>query len=311
MKLSNLLLVFLFFCSCKTINEEVGIDKEMELKMPLATEDSFYSKIKKYLPDTSANPLTSIEFKKAVKPFQKEFSSFISNTFDNKVVLSINEQEQRNYAVRLFDDYQHYIAFKFARNAKDLGEAVTMLGFCSPYSALTSIADRKELFLKFPKSVQESIEGKKTWSRLQEYSYNNIGKDFSQVSEVVVIGETGKSINLLDSINKTGKTLILFGASWCGPCILDEKSLRDHTGDYDTRDLKIIGLSIDKNSKQWFDYVQKESLPWVTYILPGDTENALIKFLNFQGVPRTILIDENKKILKEHTSYTGILNKLQ
>lgn len=71
--------------------------------------------------------------------------------------------------------------------------------------------------------------------------------------------------------------------------------------------LKLIGLSIDKNFNKWKSYINKEKIPWQTFVLEKGMHNPIIKLLGFEGVPHCLLSDSNGVIIKEHTTYAYVL----
>ena len=305
----KLLCIFYIVAACNSSVRKENLNENS--KKSLTTEqfslDTFLLSLQRYMPDTAISPFTHKEFKDGVRPYEMEFNKFIAEMFDSKKSLTEKEKQNRIFATRLFDDYQQYISFKLAKNALNKKLVVSILGFCSPYSKLVTIEDRKQLFLSFPEEVQKSENGKKTWAILQEFSFLNIGKSLNKITLVSGLDKERLLVNVIEKLNKNGNTLMMFGASWCGPCVEDELSLRDKLKTINLTGLKIIGVSIDEDFEKWASYIKRESIPWDTFVLTEGMNNSIIKFLGFHGVPRCLLIDVNGTILKEHTSYSGVI----
>lgn len=72
----------------------------------------------------------------------------------------------------------------------------------------------------------------------------------------------------------------------------------------------IIGLSTDASLTKWFDYVKKEKLPWKTFVIDSGMLNPIVTNLNFEGVPRNFLLDENGIIIEEHSDFRFFKNMI-
>lgn len=302
--------VFGLFISCKqqhSNKEIINGQLSQRIEDNNVMEDSLHKLIKNYLPDTSFLVENQKNLSKYIFDKQREVKIFLDSLGTN----SNTDVEIEEFITKcniLFDDHQQYLWFKAVKKSSRDLKAIVMLSFTSPYSKLVSISERKELFKSFPASIQNSTQGKKTWKILEEYSYNNIGKNFFTTT-LWAVDRKGEKIainNLLKESNK--KYLVLFGASFCGPCIVQEKYLASQFSKLDTTNYEIIGLSTDESSAKWFKYVERENLPWRTYVIDLGISNPIVLNLKFDGVPRNFLIDDKGIILEEHTDFRMFRN---
>ncbi|MBX2935447.1 MAG: thioredoxin family protein [Ferruginibacter sp.] len=307
-----LILMFIFFYSCKaqTHNKEyVKGEVKKNKSDDDNTKDNVYILIKNYLPDTSY--LVDDEKKLSRYIFSKSrglrnYLDSIGTNSDSK----ISTEDFKSKCNILFDDYQQYLWFKYVKQSpKDL-KAMVMLSFASPYSKLVRINERIEIYKSFPVVIQNTEQGKKTWKKLQEYSYNNTGKPFFNTT-LWAINKDGERVSINELFAKIKKKcLVVFGASYCGPCILQEKLLATQYNKVDTANYMIIGLSTDASLTKWFDYVKKEKLPWKTFVIDSGMLNPIVTNLNFEGVPRNFLLDENGIIIEEHSDFRFFKNMI-
>lgn len=307
-------LALILCCSCWLLCMAcTGIETDKMLSHPQANvvsdiaEDSSGANddsISKYLPDTSVNFKSDKELSMYIFAKSRELHLFLQRSRDSiELSTALRDSIELSTALinRKFDDYQQYLWFKQVKKMGFTQKAISMLSFASPYSTLVTIQERREYFAKFPLELQQSPEGKKTHKRLEEYSNNNVGRLFIK-DEVKAIAENGNTVTINPFLKRPGKTtLVIFGASYCGPCILQEKMLAKRVLSSKSSKYEIIALSVDTNPANWFSYVRKEMLPWNSFVLVGGISNALINRLHFEAVPRNFLVDENGFIVEEHT----------
>ena len=90
-------------------------------------------------------------------------------------------------------------------------------------------------------------------------------------------------------------TLLNFWASWCAPCRREHKNLMRLSKN---KDLKIIGINFKDNKTQAKKFLQEMGDPF--FILTMDPQGK--KSVNFgvYGIPETILVSKDLKILKKY-----------
>ena len=106
-------------------------------------------------------------------------------------------------------------------------------------------------------------------------------------------------------ISNDGKPIILsFWATWCKPCIKELNAINDiYEEMQEETGVKLIAISIDdsRSSNRVAPFVNARN--WEYEILM-DVNSNFKRAMNIQNIPHTFLIDKNKKIVWEHTSYT-------
>ena len=101
--------------------------------------------------------------------------------------------------------------------------------------------------------------------------------------------------------------ILIFGASWCHPCLIQERRLKKIFSDIDTSVVRVAALLIDKNQTNFEKYIRKENFPWQCFRINGETENPFFQKLGFISIPRNFLLDSSGKILKEDLSVFELL----
>jgi thiol-disulfide isomerase/thioredoxin len=208
----------------------------------------------------------------------------------------------------IFDDLQETIYFKYYKSASRNLQSIGMLGFFSPYSNIVSLSERINLYNSFPSEIRNSSIGKKTFQKFEEYGFKrNINLDIHQFETLPVKDENNNSIKINSIFDNHQYYIIVFGASWCLACRIEELQLKLWAPLIDSSMIKIVGLSIDTDPKKWKEYLDNDKLPWKCYLLNGGMENRMVKELMFEGVPRNFLLDNKGKILSENTDIRKIL----
>ena len=126
----------------------------------------------------------------------------------------------------------------------------------------------------------------------------NIGKKIS-VIQLNYFDKPGE-FNLQE-ISNFNFTLLNFWASWCGPCRKEHKHLVELSRN---SNLKIIGVNFKDDKKNAMEFLKEMGNPF--FILTKDLEGKKSVNFGIYGIPETILINKDLKILKK---YVGPLSR--
>ena len=118
-----------------------------------------------------------------------------------------------------------------------------------------------------------------------------VGKPISEVN--IKIFNQDKTFNTSE-LRKNNFTLINFWASWCAPCKKEHK----HLMSLNKKNIKILGVNF-KDKKSSADYfLKKLGNPY--YLVTSDQDGKSSVFFGVYGIPETILIDKDLKIIKKY-----------
>lgn len=121
---------------------------------------------------------------------------------------------------------------------------------------------------------------------------------------VTLTDVNGKKVNVQD-LGKTGKITVLdFWATWCVPCKKELNNISEVYEDWQKKyNVNIVAVSIDdsRSAPKVKPYVDGQR--W-TYDVLLDVNQDLKRQLNIQTVPFTLVLDQNGKIIYEHSGYT-------
>ena len=114
-----------------------------------------------------------------------------------------------------------------------------------------------------------------------------------------IASKTTKGDNF-DSKTLQGKySLLVFWASWCGPCRKEHPAINSFYEKFKGK-INIVGISIDGDEAKWHDAVKKDELKWTQISdLKGNSSIAAIDF-EIKAVPTNFLLDEKGNIINKN-----------
>ena len=91
-----------------------------------------------------------------------------------------------------------------------------------------------------------------------------------------------------------------FWASWCGPCRQSFPWMNEMQAKYGARGLQIVGVNVDANSADARQFLM--STP-ARFAIGFDTQGATPRSYGIKGMPSSVLIGPDGKILSEHSGF--------
>lgn len=105
----------------------------------------------------------------------------------------------------------------------------------------------------------------------------------------------GKAVKLSDLKSKV--TVINFWATWCGPCVKEMPSLQKLSSEYASKGLAVVGVNLDENPEAVLaPFLAKHAIKFRSFV---DPSGALADRFAISGLPLTLVLDENRKLLLE------------
>ena len=113
----------------------------------------------------------------------------------------------------------------------------------------------------------------------------------------------GQAVNIQDYTQNGKMTILSFWATWCSPCKKELDAIADIYEDWQaTYDVELIAVSIDnaRALAKVKPMVQEKNWP---YTILTDSNQDLMRALQFQSIPQTFLLDKEGNIVYSHTGY--------
>ncbi len=292
----------LHYVSYSTDNDSLS-NLNLEKKINLYPYDTIFNQ---FLPDTSLVFTSNNSLKEYIFEKNRTFDSVLNSW---QLVDSIQTFVIKRTAQILYADYSQTVTFKYFKNKKD-NLSLSLLSDYSPFSRIITVKDRLAEYKSYSVEMQQSEIGKKTIANLIRYEFqDNIGKSFTPFYDEEIITPDKRQNPLKTLLNKNAKYYIfVFGASWCSPCVIEERMLKYWHNDIEPFKIQIVGISVDHKVNKWEEYIEAEKFPWETILLPRTFNDRLGKILNLgDGIPMNLLINSNGVILAQNTDIRKVL----
>jgi thiol-disulfide isomerase/thioredoxin len=92
--------------------------------------------------------------------------------------------------------------------------------------------------------------------------------------------------------------LIDFWATWCAPCLAELPRLRQLHARYDTRDLVILGISLDRSSARDFrSWLQRQDIGWPQVREVGGYDSPLAAQFGVEVLPASFLVGRDGRLV--------------
>lgn len=149
----------------------------------------------------------------------------------------------------------------------------------------------KNLLEKYPNSEYTITFN----SRVSELGKLAVG---TQAPDIIMNDPSGKTLKLSDLKGKI--VLIDFWASWCKPCRAENPNVVRVYNTYKSKGFEIFGVSLDKEKGAWEAAIQQDKLTWNHVSDLGFWNSPVVKTYNISGIPFTVLLDKEGKIIAKN-----------
>ena len=137
---------------------------------------------------------------------------------------------------------------------------------------------------------------------------SNYYKDLKEIydnNKLLEVGEMAPDFELpqpdgsmLKLSDLRGKVVLIdFWASWCGPCRAEFPNVKALYAQYKSKGFEILGVSLDRDKPSWVGSINSLGLTWRHVSDLKYWSCAPAKLYKVTGIPFTVLVDKDGKIL--------------
>ena len=106
--------------------------------------------------------------------------------------------------------------------------------------------------------------------------------------------------------------LIDFWASWCRPCRMENPNVVKSYNKYKDKGFTVYSVSLDKDPARWQNAIIQDGLVWPNHVSDlKQWQTEATKIYGFNGIPFTVLIDPEGKIIAKNLRGPALENKLE
>lgn len=153
----------------------------------------------------------------------------------------------------------------------------------------------KERYNLLGEKAKAGVQGKAIAAQIAKLESTAIGQI---APNFTITTPEGESISLYDIKGKV--KLIDFWASWCGPCRGENPHVVEIYKEYHPKGLEIFGVSLDNNKEAWVKAIADDGLVWKHGSDLKGWQSAPAQLYSVTGIPHTVLLDENNKIIAKN-----------
>lgn len=153
-------------------------------------------------------------------------------------------------------------------------------------------AESTHLYGKFSDNIKQSYQGKHLLTFINNQParadkfINNIFVDIKRQPQPLI--DTTKKLNI-----------VVFWASWCGPCRQEIPSLKKIAAIISSPQIRMVSVSIDIDRAAWLKSVKEQNMPWQQLSMQPEKQTIARAQYNLGFIPQIYLVNNKLQVVKK------------
>lgn len=130
--------------------------------------------------------------------------------------------------------------------------------------------------------------------------------------EIALANADNKMLRLSEVVKKPRNKYVLvdFWATWCAPCLIENKNLKRLYDKYAKLGFEIYAVSLDRQKEVWLKYLKKQPHTWPQVFVPEGFQSQTSLNYNLKELPTNLLLDSEGKIIGKNLFGNALKEKL-
>lgn len=149
----------------------------------------------------------------------------------------------------------------------------------------------------YPDDLKNSDLGRALiYEMTKTLSYNKGNEVGHTVPKFSVLNNEGE---LVENQSYAGKPYIIaFSATWCVPCQVYQKKLKEVYNKYRAEGLEVIYFNLDSDYQKWIKHIDENGLDWINVSEKTTMQKSEIaKLFGVTTIPNYLVIDKNEQMI--------------
>ncbi len=166
---------------------------------------------------------------------------------------------------------------------------------------------QKEILAMASDEYKENDDVKRIVEQLEAMEAVAIGKDYI---DFTMKNPKGEPVSLSDYVGDGKYVFIDFWAAWCGPCRSEMPNVVNAYKEYKDKGFEIVGVSLDRTEEEWLKGIEDLEMTWPQMSDLKFWESEVVKLYAITGIPHTVLLDKEGKIIEKNLRGDELHKKL-
>lgn len=260
------------------------------------------------LANGSQNPIRGGKLQNALNAYSQKMAKDqktlqnLRHTFDSlRTANKYRSASKVNDSIQLFSQESQKRQNAFIRQNDNLLSAYLMLSLI--YKQDLPLDETKQVYAQLGTQGKQSAAGQIIAQRIARMEGATAGRT---APDFTLQTPEGKEVTL--SQVKAKVKIVDFWASWCGPCRLNNPSLKKLYESFKEKGLEIVGVSLDNSKKNWVGAIDKDGLPWIQVSSLKGWKCATAQAYSISAIPALFVLDSENRIIAKDIKGEALWN---